>query len=161
MLDVIAPSRSAEDILSRVVRVTIGGQTYELPVRSIRANREWKAGLDARLSHVLARIEASDTAEDSRAALVAALSSQVDDLIDMLIAYDTSGVLPSREAIEDIEPDATLDIVRAVRGVMNAASPLVVAALARISGTRTEPSSPPTSSAPVNITGPRRKSKSA
>lgn len=159
MLDVIAPSRSAEDILSRVVRVTLGGQTYELPVRSIKANREWKASLDARLSSVLARIESSDEAEDSRAALVAALSSQVDDLIDMLLAYDTAGVLPSREAIEDIEPDATLDIVRAIRGVLNAASPLVVAALARM--TQTEPSSPPTSSSPVSITGPRRKSKSA
>lgn len=160
MLDVIA-KRPAEDLIGRVVRVTLGGQTYELPVRSIRANREWKAGLDARLSAVLSRIESSDAADDARAALVAALSSQLDDLIEMLIAYDTSGVLPTREAIEDIEPDATLDIVRAVREVMRAASPLVVTALDRVTATQSSPSSPPTSSRPVSITGPRRKSKSA
>jgi hypothetical protein len=160
MLDVIAP-RSAEDILSRVVRVTLGGQTYELPVRSIRANREWKANLEARLAMLVDRLTSADEADDARAALNDALASQVDDLIELLIAYDTAGVLPSREQIEEIEPDATMAIVMAVREVWRAANPLVATAIGRMAETPTEPSSPPTSSPPVSITGPRKRSRTA
>lgn len=160
MLDVIAPVRPAEDILARIVRITLGGKSYVLPVRSIRANREWKETFDERTKRVLEQIRASDDADDTRAALVSALSSQINDLIDLLVSYDSSGILPTREEIEDIEPDATLDIIAAVREVLRAADPLVAIAIAR-QATRTETSSPPTSSPPVNITGRRRKSKSA
>lgn len=155
MLDVIAPTRPAEDVLSRVVRVTLGGKTYELPVRSIRANREWKASLDARFAALVAGL---DAVED-RVALFEMLSHQVDDLIELLIAYDTAGILPTRDEIEAIEPDVSIELVAAVREVWRAANPLVATGIGRL--TPTEASSPPTSSPPVSITGPRRKSKNA
>lgn len=155
MLDVIAPTRSAEDILSRVVRVKLGGQTYELSVRSIRANREWKANLDARFASLVAGLDAAD----DRVALFELLSHQVDDLIELLTAYDTAGVLPSRDDIEGIEPDVSVELVAAVREVWRAANPLVATGIDRL--TPTAPSSPPTSSQPVSITGPRKKSRTA
>lgn len=160
MIDVFTATRPAGDILSRVVRVQLDGKSYELPVRSIKANREWKTNLNDRLAAMIGGLEASG---DDYAALFGLIANQIDDLVDMLVSYDTSGILPSRDAILDIEPDASLDVLNAVREVWRAANPLVATTLAAI-GTpipESDVSSPLTSSPPVNITGRRRKSKTA
>lgn len=135
--------RSASDILGRVVRVTLGGQDYALPVRSIRANREWRASLDARTASLLGGLT---EAGNDKADIFAVLAGQVDLLIDMLVSYDTSGVLPTREAIEDFEPDASVDVLTAVREVWAASSPLVATALAEMMKTQASDSSAPMSS---------------
>jgi len=157
MLDIIGTGRPAGDILSRVVRFSIGGTQYQLPVRSIKANREWIATLNDRTAAILQGLE---EAGNDIAAMYASLSDQVGPLIEMLIAYDMSGVLPTRETIEDIEPDCSLDIVAAVREVWRAANPLVATALALTTDEApANGSSEPTSSPPRNTAGRRRKSK--
>ncbi len=151
-------SRSAEDVLSRSVRVTIGGQEYVLPVRSMRANREWKQRLDATTSGLLSALEAS---EDDLSAIYAALAAQADDLIDLLVSY-APDVLPSRDEIEDIEPDASMDVLAAVREVWRAANPLVAMSLEAMAGiqpTPDSPFSPPSSGRPRSTAGPRRSSR--
>jgi hypothetical protein len=123
-------TRPAEDVLSRVVRITLGGTEYQLPVRSIRANRDWKERLDSTTTGLLTAL---DVSEDDLAAIYAALASQTDSLIDLLLSYDNSGVLPTRDELEAIEPDVSLDVLAAVREVWRAANPLVAKSLELIS----------------------------
>lgn len=160
MIDVFseAAGRPAGDILSRVVRVSLGGQTYELPVRSIKANREWKASLNARTASFIGGLEAAG--EDSEA-IYGQLAGQIDQLLDMLLSYDTAGVLPTRDEIESIEPDASQDIVAAVREVWRAANPLVATTMKMLTEViGTSVSSLATSTPrPPTATGRRRKSR--
>lgn len=153
MIDVFA-ERPAGDILSRVVRVTLGGQEYALPVRSIRANREWKQQLDAEIAGL---INGLDAAGDDYAAILGMLAGQTDALLTMLLSYDESGVLPTREAIEELEPDASVDVLNAVREVWRAANPLVAMTVERVTSLTTP--SPPTSSPPPPTAGRRKRSK--
>jgi hypothetical protein len=154
------PTRPAGDVLGRVVRVRLGGQEYVLPVRSIRANREWKAQLDALTA---AKVEAVTLVEgDSVSQLEQILSildhDDIDKLIDLLLSYDTAGVLPSREAIEDLEPDASLDVMSACREVWRAASPLVDTVLGAMERTLRPTGSMPTSSPRPSTAGRRKRS---
>lgn len=157
MLDVfdLNPGRPAGDVLSRVVRVVIGGTEYVLPVRSIKANREWREALNAGTAGLLSGLTAAD---DDVGAIYAALAGQMDTLIDLLLGYDTSGVLPTKDQIEAIEPDCSLDIVYAVKEVWRAANPLVVTSLAAMETTDSG-SSEPTSSPPAPTAGSRKKSR--
>jgi hypothetical protein len=149
-------TRPAEDVLSRVVRITLGGTEYQLPVRSIRANRDWKERLDSTTTGLLTAL---DVSEDDLAAIYAALASQTDSLIDLLLSYDNSGVLPTRDELEAIEPDVSLDVLAAVREVWRAANPLVAKSLELISSLATAPdSSPPSSGPPRRTAGARRRS---
>lgn len=150
--------RPAGDILGRVVRVTLGGRVYEMPVRSIRANREWRAALDERTASLLdgLKVKGNDVA-----GIYEALSSQLDDLIDMLLAYDTADALPTRDEIEALEPDASLDVLAAVREVWRAANPLVATALARVATPDTGSSPPTSTSAPPTASARRPKSMTA
>lgn len=162
MLDLFTDGRrSAEDLLGGRVRVSIGGAEYELRVRSIRANREWKAKLDAQTSRLISELEEGG---DDIPALLGALSNQVEPLLDMLLAYDVDGVLPSREAILDLEPDASMDVVNACREVWRAASPLVVASLAQmttLAAIQPIDSSKPSSSRRPRTGGSRRRSRTS
>jgi hypothetical protein len=157
MLDVfdLTAGRPAGDILSRTVRVRLGGSEYELPVRSIKANRDWRAALNAGTASLVSGL--ADSGDDF-GAIYAALASQMDTLIDLLLSYDTSSILPTKDEIEAIEPDCSLDIVAAVREVWRAANPLVVTSLTAME-TPASASSEPTSSPPTSTAGRRRKSK--
>ncbi len=141
MLDVLGP-RPADLIVSQTVRITLAGTTYELPVRSIRANREWKERLNAKTAGLLSALD--DTEE--LPAVLALLSGQAPDLVEMLCAYDTAGILPSADEILDLEPDPSVEVLAAVREVWRVANPLAATALATVESViPTSPSSPPTS----------------
>ncbi len=146
------PRRSAGDILSRTVTVTLGGQEYSLLVRSIADNRAWRLALDEATVHLLDGLET-----DELSAVYDLLSGQIEVMIDLLLSYDTEGVLPTREAIEAIEPDASIEVIDAVREVWLAANPLVAASL-RL-GTEAQAAiqsgalSPPTSGLPLSGAG--------
>lgn len=157
MIDVFTGVRPAGDILSRVVRFSLGGTEYVLPVRSIKANREWKATLDERTTGLLSGLEASG---NDLSAIFGLLAAQIDDLIDMLLAYDTTDVLPTKDAIESIEPDASLDVLQAVREVWRAANPLVDTTMQSLMETIPEPDSSPPTSTPVRPTGTARPKRS-
>lgn len=152
--------RPAEDILGRVVRVTLGDTVYQLPVRSIKANRDWKAALDSGLVGLL---EAMTAAGADGEAISTTLSQYLDEMIELLLSYDTVGILPTKDEIEVLEPDASRDVYNAVREVWRAANPLLVMAVRGMvaQSIPTEPSLPPTSSPPTSITGRRTSSKSA
>jgi hypothetical protein len=156
MLDLIGTGRPAGDILSRVVRISLAGIDYVLPTLAIAGNRRWKAQLDARLSGLLDGLtEGGNDIE----ALFGVLSRQVDDLLDLLVSYDTSGVLPSREELEEtIHEDELLD---AVREVWRAANPLVVTVLREgmMTALSESGSSAPTSSPRPSTAGRPRRSK--
>lgn len=158
------PERSAEDILGRTIHIVLGGTPYTLPVRSIKANREWKASLDGELAGMLTGIEAMESMTEV-AEVMNTLVREIDDmvgrLIDLLVSYDTSGVLPSRDAIEEIEPDASADVLEACREVWRAANPLVVGALSAIATLEppTSASSLPTNTPPPSTAGRRKKSR--
>lgn len=154
MLHPLGP-RPADQMVSRTVRITLGGQTFELPVRSIRANREWKERLTGATAALLANLNSSG---DEKAAIVAAFDGHEEELIGLLVDYDTSGQL-TREAIEDIEPDATFDLLHALGEVWRAASPLVAIGVAAAAiATPSSPSSPPTNTPRPRMAGRRSKS---
>jgi hypothetical protein len=144
-----APRRSAEDILSRTVRVSLGGIEYPLRVRSIAANREWRQSLDLATRSFLA-----DADEDDLAGLYDRLAAHADVLLDALLAYDTEGILPTAAEIEAIEPDATLDIVFAIREVWAAANPLLgISSQSSPASMLMSPFFPPSSSPPPSGDG--------
>lgn len=161
MLDILEadPRRPAGDILSRVVRVVLGGREYQLPVRSIKGNREWLEQLGAATIDVASQIDRADSGARAAADLYAALIAQAPALLDALIAYDTAGVLPSKDEIEAIEPDCTHEIVAAVGEVWRAANPLVVTALRNLAAIQESGSSERTSSPATPTAGPRRRSR--
>lgn len=156
MLNVTDAGRPAGDILSRVVRIKLGGQEFALPVRSIKANREWKQQLDLQTAGI---VDALTKAGEDWQTILTRLESDVDPFIDLLVSY--APTILSRELIEEIEPDPSMDVIAACQEVWLAATPLLatgIEALKAISETST--GSAPTSSPPPNGAGaPRRRSK--
>jgi hypothetical protein len=155
----LLPERSAEDILSGRVRLTFGDKQYELPVLKRGASRRWKEQIDARIIGLIGSLDASG---DNIGAIVGILAGASDQLVELLRAYDETGVLPDPETLDEEASD--IDILRAVLEVWAAANPL--AALAVVAATRslkqptpTNGLSPPSSSAPPSTAGRRRRSK--
>jgi hypothetical protein len=113
------PARSATDILAGVIRVSLGGTVYELPVLPRAASRAWLESLDSRFAVLAQELEA---AGNDTPAIMARLVAEADALYEMLLAYDQAGVLPTREAIDAIATDT--EILRAVLEVWRAVNPL-------------------------------------
>lgn len=132
----LLPPRSVEDVLAERVRLVIGDTTYDLPVLTIRENRAWKGRMDAELGYLLARLAVTDDTD----ATLALFDGSEDVWLDLLVSYDTTGVLPRRAVIEDgLTP---LGLVRAVLEVWRAARPL--ADIARAGLVMDETITPPT-----------------
>jgi hypothetical protein len=147
--------RPAEDILGRVARITLAGVEYELPVLTIAGNKRWKANLDARLTGLLNGLEGSD---DDMSVIFGILNHQVDDLLDLLVAYDTSGVLPPRDVLEETVYEH--ELLTAVREVWRAANPFALASLeAAMTALQDSVSPTPTNSRPPSTAGARRRSR--
>lgn len=133
------PTRSAADILAGRVRVTLGGTTHDLPVLPRGPSKRWLEQLDARFATLAAQLsEAADTP-----AIMGLLVTETDALYDMLLSYDQSGVLPSRDEIDETATDA--QILQAVLEVWRAVHPLVDSVTARASATSGTSSGRPTS----------------
>lgn len=153
------PGRSATDILAGVIRVVLGGRTYELPVLPRAASRRWLESLDARFATLATDLE---TAGNDTPAIMVRLVAEADGLYAMLLAYDGAGagVLPSREDIDETATDT--EILRAVLEVWRAVHPLAatVAQMSDESPTPTPSPTPPTSR-PRRTAGRRTSSKPA
>lgn len=149
-------ARSATDIAAGRVRLTFGGTTYTLPVRSIRANREWKESLDERLTGMLGVLT---TAGEDSSAILMALARATGPMLDALVDYDQARVLPPREDLEGLATE--MEIVRAIAEVWLAANPLLVVAATQMVRQAGAPSgsSKPTNSPQPSTAGRRRKSK--
>lgn len=78
------------------LEIVLGGEPYRLPVLSMRRNREWSEKYSAVLSGIVDGIgEPKNLTE-----VAAIVNSHATSFMDMLIAYDYSGVLPDREWID-------------------------------------------------------------
>jgi hypothetical protein len=150
----LLPRPSTEDIFAGRVRVDLGGVTYTLPVRSRKANREWRESLDEQFVSMLRTVESLDSMPQILGLLIGAS----DKLLDALISYDATGVLPPRD---DIDAQASeIEIVKAILGVWMMANPLVAIGLALTADVEPEMPSPTSSPTPLGPTaGPRRSSK--
>jgi hypothetical protein len=153
VLDSIMGPRPVEAILAGRARVTLAGQEYVLPDLPNRANREWLASLDELVSSSLTGL---DNAGDDIPAILVTLKGASEALLDALVAYDKSGVLPSRDVLDDTATPS--EILYAVMGVWQAANPLVGIALAGVLPTSTT-SSEPTSSSPTTTATRGRRSR--
>jgi hypothetical protein len=153
MLDSIIGSRSVEAILAGHCRVVLGGQEYLLPDLPNRANREWLASFSGDLGGLMSSLDAN---QDNVTAILAALTSASDQVLDLLMSYDRTGVL-SREWVD--ENATPREIVYAVMGVWQAANPLVGIALSGVIPTTSMPSAPTSSSSPTTATRGRRSRK--
>jgi hypothetical protein len=144
------PRRSSADMMAGVVRITLAGFPYELPVLSRAESRAWLVSLDARFAATAALVEAADAEPD---ALVPLLIAEVDAMADLLKSYDVHGILPPRSAFDDASDS---EILRAMVEVVQAANPK-----AATSGPDpVTPSGPPErpSSSPRPTAGPLRTS---
>jgi hypothetical protein len=147
-----APERAAEDILGRTVRLTLGRREWVLPVLTIAGNRRWKSTLDGQLSSVLTALRKSGGKVPR---LYEVLQGQVDQMVDLLIAYDETHVLPEREEL--LETAYEDELMAAIQEVWRAANPLVAMA-ARNATMMAAASSMPTSSPPPSTAGPQASS---
>lgn len=118
--DLLPEPRSVEDILARRIRLLLDGEVYTLPVLPIDRNRDWTDRLDVEVVRVLSAVE---EAGDDVGAVLAALSAAPGRFMDLLLAYDTGGILPTRERIEAVWTE--VDLLMACLEVWRAAHPLV------------------------------------
>lgn len=155
MLDSFGSPRTVDDVLSGRLRVTLGGEVYDLPVRSIASNRRWVESLDAGMGSLLRAVSAAG--EDYQAIASALMGVGAEELLDLVVAYDESHVLPSKDDLEEVvKPHEALLAVVGIRRVQN---PLADAGLAAASSAIAGmPSPEPTSSPRTNGTSHRRKS---
>lgn len=157
--------RSAQDILAGVVRVRLGGLEYQLPVLSIAANRRWHAQLEGNLVGLLDTIELEG---DDLGGILAVFATATDQLLEALYAYDASGRLPERAALEELATDS--EVLVATLGVWSASNPFGAVALgamrqaeASLSALPTldSGSSRPTNGAPPATAGRRHSSSTS
>ena len=98
-------ARSPEDVLAGVLRIPVGGVEKIVPTLSIRATREWQAGLAA--GPAAFTVPVSD--DDWTAATVAEFTGlSIETILDVVTSYDRSAALGGREWLEEHADPAQL-----------------------------------------------------
>lgn len=91
-------SRSAEDVLSGVLRIAVGGQEKLVPTLSIKATREWQQQIATGPSGFSVPV----TEDDWTAATVAEFTGlTLEAVLDVVVAYDQTSALGGREWLEE------------------------------------------------------------
>jgi hypothetical protein len=142
----LIPSRSVEEIVSGIVPVRLGSATYALPELSMAGTDAWAASIDGRLAGLLGAVDRLDSG--GTIAQLFLVAKQFDaELLDTLIAYDTTGVLPERD---ELRANAThTQVLFAVMGVWaTTSSPLAAAVLSIVRALPEIPTG--TQSAPIS-----------
>jgi hypothetical protein len=124
MLDALLPSRPLEEQLAGEVSVRIGGQRYVLPTLSRRRNRAWKEQLNGSLGLVLSTVQGTN----DPGAIMATLAAASDTVVELVRAYDHTGVIPPDDAPE-LEEDTDEEWLAALLTCGAAAYPFVKLAL--------------------------------
>lgn len=138
MFESYLPQRAIEDVLAGRLPVVLGGEVYHLPVRSIASNRRWVESLTVEMSEMLRAIAASG--DDQTALATALMRVGAEQLLDLVLAYDDTEVLPPKEALEEeVKPHEVLAAVIAIRRVQNPLADAGLAAAANaIAGTSSQ-----------------------
>ncbi len=155
-------ARPAEDVLSRALRLTLGGKEYVLAVLFIAGNERWR---EYERKTTAAFVTALEIKGQTTRQIIDAFATQTDLQLDLLYAYDTDcghreGVLPPREELKEVLYED--DLNEALKEVVRAANPkayvaagaalqAMQAAAERLTQT---PSSSPSSSSPASTGGP-------
>jgi hypothetical protein len=111
-------ARSEEDVLAAILRVTVGGRERELPVLTIAAARAWKAELVKALAGRIGEMR-FDSIEDTGAVA----SAVGDQMLDLVVAYDTSSALGGKAYLEAKATDAEMYL--AFRSILEVSFPFV------------------------------------
>jgi hypothetical protein len=104
----MSESRAEEARAAGLLHLTLGGSVVELPVLRIRQARAWK--------EQLAAVDLSAGGED-------ALDQPIEVMLELLAAYDVTGILGGRDAIEDRATDP--EVYDAFRQLLAATFPFV------------------------------------
>jgi hypothetical protein len=145
--------RSAEDIFAERVRIRLGQTDYVLPVLPMGPEQEWKSALDASFDAELGAANATDVA-----GVVSILERYPDKLLDALITYDRSGVLPPREKL--LAEATQLQVLKAVLEVRQSANPLAAIGLGLMTLAQPQNGSSAPSSTPARPGRGRRRATS-
>ena len=93
--------RSEEDVVTRVLRISVGGVVKSMPTLPARYVEEWAKLLDAATPSGLAAPN-----PDEGFALIARVTNA--GLLDLVVAYDRTGALGGREWLEENADPAEL-----------------------------------------------------
>lgn len=122
MFDALLPERSAEDIVSGIVRIRLGEREYALPELPMEATDSWAASIDSSLVGLLGIVDKLGETSGLAPLFVRAREFE-GELLDTLLAYDAEHVLPPREELRRIATHT--QVLFAVMGVWaTTASPL-------------------------------------
>jgi hypothetical protein len=126
LLDLL-PERSAEDVLAGRIRVTLGTgkdqQKIDLPVLPIKPERAWKELLEKRLAELWDGLDV----QPSPKSVMNYLGQMTSVQLEVLHAYDRSGVLPDNDWLE--EHALSTQLLSALLGATAAAYPFVETAI--------------------------------
>ena len=102
-MDVVrAPRPEYEVLAASPIAVVLAGRERSLPPLSIRANRAWKK----QLAETVGQAWVAFGAADDYGSIVGLMAGLTDEMLDLLMAYDTSGALGGREWLEDHATDS-------------------------------------------------------
>lgn len=110
------PERSEEDVLAGVLRVRVDGAERELPVRRIRAARDWKRSLARNLVGGIGRIDVRTLADGGDVAAVFG-----DRVLELVVEYDETAALGGRDYLEEHATDQ--EIYAIFRGILDVSFP--------------------------------------
>lgn len=144
------------DLFRGLIPVEFGGQRYYLRARTIEEDEAWAASLNEDHTGLL---EAVRQGENDTSAIVAALMTATDQLLDAIYAYDTDGALPPREEIKRIA--RSVDPLRACMTIWVATNPTLATGLATVETVANRMSGTSRGSTSVrSATGARRRKRS-
>lgn len=159
MIDVSSVlARSAVDLIAERIPLPIGDREYVLPILKAGPNGRWLEALDAQFRGLLTNLQLAPTEPGPIYTLMA---TEMDKIKDALYAYDTTGVLPPRDVLD--EQLTNTGWILTLARVWAAAHPFravtLLAALLNLQQSATNGSSTPTSSSPPSTGGRRRRSR--
>lgn len=85
--------RSPEEVVSGLLRISVGGTTKEVPTLPIKYVADWARLLDA--------LTPTEPAADPREGFTLIARVTVDGLLDLVVAYDRTGALGGREWLQE------------------------------------------------------------
>jgi hypothetical protein len=133
------PRRLPGDLLAGRILIALGDQVYQVPTLARGPARRWLEQMDLRFAALVSGLDDAAAVPE----ILALLESETEAMLDQLIAYDVTGVLPDRATIDEQASDA--QILRAVLEVWRAVHPLAGTLAAAVSGTSGTSFVPPSS----------------
>ena len=117
------PLRPDDQVAGGFIAMRLGGQSYEVRVLSMAANRRWTTHLAEQIKAKLGNLEPIESADQ----VAQLLADQAETMMDLLISYDRMGAVGSKKALPDrkwIDTHATdTECYEAMKRVTAAAYP--------------------------------------